>query len=95
MRVCLCDPIGLHDKSVVFCLIMVGFEIMIRIASDIIQNWAFAEQKTVAATISIHTHTHAYTPHFQKLLGFRPLYNPNSISKNIFSDIVYNVKKLN
>jgi len=27
-------------------------------ASDIIQNWAFAEQKTVAVTISIHTHTH-------------------------------------
>jgi len=30
----------------------------IRMASDIIQNWAFAEQKTVTATISIHTHTH-------------------------------------
>jgi len=42
----------------------------IRMASDIIQNWAFAEEKTVAATISIHTHTHT---HFQKLLGFRPL----------------------
>jgi len=26
--VCLCDPIGLHDKSVVFYLISVGFEIM-------------------------------------------------------------------
>jgi len=24
--VCLCDPIGLHDKSVVFYLILVGFE---------------------------------------------------------------------
>jgi len=23
-----CDPIGLHDKSVVFCLISVGFEIV-------------------------------------------------------------------
>jgi len=46
----------------------------IRMASDITQNWAFAEQKTVglAATISIHTHTHT-PPHFQKLLGFRPL----------------------
>jgi len=31
-------------------------------ASDIIQNWAFAEQKTVAATISIH----AYTPTLPK-----------------------------
>jgi len=30
----------------------------IRMASNIIQNWAFAEQKTVVATISIHTHTH-------------------------------------
>jgi len=44
----------------------------IRMASDIIQNWVFAEQKTVAATISIHTHTHT-PPHLQKLLGFRPL----------------------
>jgi len=43
----------------------------IRMASDIIQNWAFAEQKTVAATTSIHRHMHP--PHFQKLLGFRPL----------------------
>jgi len=25
---CLCDPIGLHDKSVVFYLISVGFEIV-------------------------------------------------------------------
>jgi len=44
----------------------------IRMASDIIQNWAFAEQKTVAATISIYTHMYT-PPHFQKLLGFRPL----------------------
>jgi len=43
----------------------------IRMVSDIIQNWAFAEQKIVAATISIHKHTHT-SPHFQKLLGFRP-----------------------
>jgi len=34
-------------------------------ASDIIQNWAFAEQKTVAATISIHTHTRIH-PHTSK-----------------------------
>jgi len=33
-------------------------------ASDNIQNWTFSEQKTVAATISIHTHTH--TPHTSK-----------------------------
>jgi len=26
--VCLCDPIGLHDKSVVFYLISVGFQIV-------------------------------------------------------------------
>jgi len=43
-----------------------------RMASDIIQSGAFAEQKTVVTTISIQTHTHA-PPHFQKLLGFRPL----------------------
>jgi len=30
----------------------------IRMASDIIPNWAFAEQKTVVATISIHIHPH-------------------------------------
>jgi len=27
--VCVCDPIGLHDKSVVFYLISVGFEIVV------------------------------------------------------------------
>jgi len=44
----------------------------IRMALDIIQNWAFAEQKTVVATISIHTHTH--TPHTSKNSSeFRPL----------------------
>jgi len=45
----------------------------IRMASDIIQNWAFAEQRKVVATISIHTHT-GYTPtqpHFPQLLGFQ------------------------
>jgi len=41
-----------------------AYILRIRMASDIIQNWAFAEQKTVAATISIHTH--AYTPHTSK-----------------------------
>jgi len=39
----------------------------IKMASDIIQNWAFAEQKPVAATISIHTHTHTRIhPHSSK-----------------------------
>jgi len=28
VSVCLCDPIDLHDKSVVFCPISVGFEIV-------------------------------------------------------------------
>jgi len=41
----------------------------IRMASDIIQNWAFAEQKTVAATISIQTHTQT-PPHFQNSSDF-------------------------
>jgi len=27
-NMCVCDPIGLHDKSVVFLLISVGFEIV-------------------------------------------------------------------
>jgi len=44
----------------------------IRMASDIIQNRAFAEQKTVAATISIHTHTHT-PPTLPKTPRFRPL----------------------
>jgi len=34
-------------------------------ASDIIQNGAFAEQKTVVATISIYTHTRIH-PHTSK-----------------------------
>jgi len=38
-------------------------------ASDIIQNRAFAEQKTVAATISIQTHMHT-PPHFQNSSDF-------------------------
>jgi len=45
----------------------------IRMASDIIENGTFTEQKTVAATISIHTHTRIHPPYCQKLLGFRPL----------------------
>jgi len=60
-------------------------------ASDIIQNWAFTEQKTVAATISIHTHTH--TP---PILPKTPRISATTKSKfnfkNIFPDIVYNVK---
>jgi len=58
----------------------------IRMASDIIQNGAFAEQKAVAATISIHTRAH--TPlHFQKLLGYWPLKSKFNF-KQIFSEIV-------
>jgi len=63
----------------------------IRMASDIIQNWTLAEQTTVVATISIHTHTH--TP---PTLPKTPRISANIKSKfnfkNIFSDIVYNVK---
>jgi len=66
----------------------------IRMASDIIQNWTFAEQKTAAATISIHTHTRIHTPHFQKLLGFRPLQNPNSISKIVIFRHCIQCKKI-
>jgi len=62
-------------------------------ASDIIQNWAFAEQKTVAATISIQFHAHTHTP------SILPKTHRISITikskfnfKNIFSDIVYNVE---
>jgi len=61
-------------------------------ASDIIQNWAFAEQKTVA---DLDSHTHAYTP---------PLTSKNSSDfvhykiqiqfQKKFPDIVYNVKKI-
>jgi len=60
----------------------------IRMASDIIQNGASAEQKTVAATISIHTH--AYTPHTPKNLRISATIKFNF--KHIFSDIVYNVE---
>jgi len=59
-------------------------------ASDIIQNWAFAEQKTVVATISIHTRLHP--PHFQKISRISATIKSKFNYKNIFSDIVYNVK---
>jgi len=63
------SPESFEKLDAIFCNLAYIFGI--RMASDIIQNVAFAEQKTVAATISIHTHTHT-PPHFQKL-GFRPL----------------------
>jgi len=61
-------------------------------ASYIIQNGAFTEQKTVAATISIHTHTHAYTPILPKTPRISATIKFKFNCKNIFSDIVYNVK---
>jgi len=55
-------------------------------ASDIIQNWAFAEQKTVAATISKPTDIR-----LKKTTDL--LCRPIKIQfQNFFSDIVYNVK---
>jgi len=63
-------PENFEKSDAISCNLAYIFRI--RMASNIIQNWAFAEQKTVAATISIHTHTHT-PPHFQKLLGYRPL----------------------
>jgi len=52
-------PENLEKLDAISCNLAYIFGI--RMASDIMQNWASAEQKTVAATISIHTHTH--TPH--------------------------------
>jgi len=60
-------------------------------ASDVIQNGAFAEQKTVAATISIHTHTHAYTPHTFKHSSDFGHYKIQTQFQT-FLDIVYNVE---
>jgi len=62
----------------------------IRMASDIIQNWAFAEQKTVTATISIHTHTHTHTSRNSSDFGH---YKIQIQFQKYFLDIVYNVKK--
>jgi len=63
----------------------------IRMASDIIQNWAFAERKTVVATISIHTHTH--TPYtLPKTPWISATIKSKFNFKHIFSDIVYNVE---
>jgi len=66
----------------------------IKMASDIIQNWAFAEQKTVAATISIHTHAHTPST-LPKTPPISATIKSKFNFKNIFSDIVYNVKKIN
>jgi len=60
-------------------------------ALDIIQNWAFAEQKTVAATISIHTHTHT-PPTLPKTPRISATIKSKFNFKNIFSDIVDNVE---
>jgi len=60
-------------------------------ASDIVQNWAFAEQKTVTATISIQTHTH--TPHTFKNSSDFGHYKIQIQFQKIFSDIVHKVKK--
>jgi len=62
-------------------------------ASDIIQNWAFAEQTTVATTISIHTHTHTL-PTLPKTHRISATIKSKFNFKNIL-DVVYSVKKLN
>jgi len=63
----------------------------IRMASDIIQNGAFAEQKTVAATISIHTHTRIHPLPFKNSSHFGH-YKIQIQFQTFFSDIVYNVE---
>jgi len=62
-------------------------------ALNIIQNGAFAEQKTVAATISIHTHTHT-SPTLPKTPRISATIKSKFSFKYIFSDIVYNVQKI-
>jgi len=62
-------------------------------ASDIIQNWTFAEQKTVAATISIHTHTHT-SPTLPKTSRISATIQSKFNFKNIFSHCIQ-CKKLN
>jgi len=64
----------------------------ISMASDIIQNWAFTEQKTVAAMISIHIHTHTPPSILPKTPWISATIKSKFNFKNIFSDIVYNVK---
>jgi len=61
-------------------------------ASDIIQNWAFAEQKNSSGH-DFDSHTHAYTPYFYKTPRISAAIKSKFNFKNIFSDIVYNVKK--
>jgi len=58
----------------------------IRMASDIIQNWAFAEQKPVAATISIHTHMHT-PPTLPKTLRISANIKSKFNFKNIFQTL--------
>jgi len=60
-------------------------------ASDIIQNWAFAEQKSSGHDFD--SHTHAYTPTLPKTLRISATIKSKFNLENISSDIVYNVKK--
>jgi len=57
-------PENFEKLDAISCNLAYIFEI--RMASDIIQSWAFAEEKTVVATISIHTHTRIHPPTLPK-----------------------------
>jgi len=83
------SPENFEKLDAISCNMAYIFEI--RMASDIIQNGAIAEQKTVAATISIHTHTYT-PPTLPKIPRISATIKSKFNFKNIFSDIVYNVE---
>jgi len=60
-------------------------------ASDIIQNWAFAEQKNSSGH-DLDLHTHAYTPHISNNSSDFGHYKIQIQFQKYFLDIVYNVK---
>jgi len=69
--VCLCDPIGLHDKSVVYYLISVGFEIVAAtvFCSAKAQFWMTSEAILIP---KIHARLQEIASSFSKKIGVAP-----------------------
>jgi len=83
------SPENVEILDAIFCNLAYIFGI--RMASDIIQNGAFAEQKNSSGH-DFDSHTHAYTPILPKTSRISATIKFKFNFKNIFSDKVYNVE---